>query len=547
MSAANIDQVLDVAIVGGGVSGLYSGWRLLSDTSGATARDGRLQVTVFEGSQRVGGRLLSVTPPHMNDTRCELGGMRYMTHHVLVANLVHQFGLHTEPMAVDSPSNIAYVRGRRLRLAQLQSPDALPYNFTDTERFVLSQPNGDLLSFALEQILPGCLTMPHDVLLQALPQACFDGRPLREQGFWNVLARILSPDGYAFVRNTGGYDCLVSNWNAADALAFILADFGSSAAYFRFPNGFAELTEQLARVFTQAGGQLQCGKWLRSFDTTTLPDGHTGVELRFSDRSTVLARRLVLAMPRRSLELLAPEGAVLGPGHPEVRKLIESVEPVPLFKLFLCYDRPWWSSLDVSQGRSVTDQPIRQCYYWAEEQDASGAPGRSCLLASYDDDASVGFWAGLRAKHLPTLQWKAPADAPASNRADDWSHYQAPAAMVEEAHRQLLAMHGLSYAPKPYAAVYKDWMDDPFGGGVHFWRIHAHSTEVIPAMVNPRPGVPVYVCGEAYSREQGWVEGALQTAEIMLQRHFGLQPPPTPQPHAAQADATPAQARSRRS
>jgi hypothetical protein len=33
------------------------------------------------------------------------------------------------------------------------------------------------------------------------------------------------------------------------------------------------------------------------------------------------------------------------------------------------------------------------------------------------------------------------------------------------------------------------------------------------------------VCGEAYSRNQGWVEGALETTELMLQEHFDLKRP----------------------
>ncbi len=44
-------------------------------------------------------------------------------------------------------------------------------------------------------------------------------------------------------------------------------------------------------------------------------------------------------------------------------------------------------------------------------------------------------------------------------------------------------------------------------------------------MLKPLPGRELYVCGEAYSLAQGWVEGALERAETMLQRHFGLQKP----------------------
>jgi hypothetical protein len=82
------DNILDVAIVGGGVSGVYSAWRLMTSQTQKSERleqmlskrgEDRLKIAVFEGSHRIGGRLLSVTPPGMPNTRCELGGMRYMS------------------------------------------------------------------------------------------------------------------------------------------------------------------------------------------------------------------------------------------------------------------------------------------------------------------------------------------------------------------------------------------------------------------------------------------------------------------------------------
>jgi hypothetical protein len=45
-------------------------------------------------------------------------------------------------------------------------------------------------------------------------------------------------------------------------------------------------------------------------------------------------------------------------------------------------------------------------------------------------------------------------------------------------------------------------------------------------MTQPLADFPCYVCGEAYSQGQTWAEGALQTAEIVLQERFGLAPPP---------------------
>jgi monoamine oxidase len=41
-------------------------------------------------------------------------------------------------------------------------------------------------------------------------------------------------------------------------------------------------------------------------------------------------------------------------------------------------------------------------------------------------------------------------------------------------------------------------------------------------MRQPYPNEQVHVCGEAYSEQQGWVEGAFCVAERMLQEHFDL-------------------------
>jgi monoamine oxidase len=100
--------------------------------------------------------------------------------------------------------------------------------------------------------------------------------------------------------------------------------------------------------------------------------------------------------------------------------------------------------------------------------------------------------------------------------------------MVEEAHRQLLEMHGVQNRadiPKPYAAAYRDWGEDPYGGGANFWPVNVDSATVSQKILQPKPQVPVYICGEAYSHFQGWVEGPLETADRMLQVHFELAPP----------------------
>ncbi|MCB9640636.1 MAG: FAD-dependent oxidoreductase [Myxococcales bacterium] len=534
-------SVLDVAIVGGGVSGVYSGWRLLTDGIAeadslralAAQKGGKLDITVFEGSHRIGGRLLSVTPPGMPHIRCELGGMRFTSAQTLVYSLVmNKMQLATHDFPVSEPENIAYVRGKHLRTQELNDSSKIPYNVLWSEK---DRDPSTLVAYAVNQIIPGYTNLSRQQARQVLRETVFEGRPLYQWGFWNLLLKVLGQEAFSLAEQASGYNLLLNNWNAADAIPFNLDDFGKQIQYYAVSDGYETVPLTLAEWFEEAGGAIRFGQWLQSFDTTQLPDGTQGVSLKFRDdegrEATILARHLILAMPRHSIERLDQTGVVLDKQNHHVHYLLGAVKPIPMFKIFMCYPYPWWEAVGVTKGQSVTDMPIRQSYYWGVEGRQPGADRNNTnavLMATYDDGNNVDFWAGLRTNPQAKALFE-----PLVNRFVDpealpypeWRTYRAPRAMVQEIHRQLKVMHGLPYAPEPYDAAYRDWADEPFGGAINLWNIHYKSWEVIPAITQPEASAPVYICGEAYSDEQGWVEGALSTAEIMLSQHFGLPQP----------------------
>jgi monoamine oxidase len=512
-------QDLDVAIVGAGVSGVYTGWRMLGAGEAKS-------VTIFEQSERIGGRLLSLEPPGMPAVWCELGGMRFTPAQPLVGGLIKELHLATHPFPVEEDLNINYLRGVHIRQKEFADPTkTLPYDLAWAEQ---GMDPGLLVSWAIDQVIPGASSIPAAQLRKFLETYKVEGRHVYDWGYWNLLARGLSHEGYELARASGGYDTPLLNWNALDTIS-LNSDLGGNVTFNAVDGGYQSLPLTVAARFEEEGGEIELGHRLDSFDL----DAEGKVVLHLTDcgdgtRHEVRAGALVLAMPRRSLELIAPTGPVLDPAVPGVRNLIESVTPIPLFKLCVAYPYPWWDTVSVSQGRSLTDLPIRQCYYWATGEPDPGDPAirKSVLLATYDDGVSVDFWNGYSdPDHHPpfeTVEGELTAAHPAS---DEWKKFNPTAAMVAEADRQLREMHGVRVAPEPYAAAYVDWGVDPYGGGVNFWNVHARSSQVIPSMIHPVPTVPVYVCGEAYSNGQGWVEGALETAEMVLQQHFGLPRP----------------------
>ena len=483
--------------------------------------------------------------------------MRYVSSQTLVRSLVeNELKLPRYQQVVDQDNNIVYLRGKQLCYSQTKDPAALPYDLNWAEaQYILGPPKNDpsgLMIWAVAKLLPGVLHLTGDALYKYMQHAKVDGTPLWQHGFWNLVARVLSPDAYDLARSMVGYDCLGSNANAIDLISAFL-DFTPDVQYHLLNQGYESVPWTLQKRFQDVGGEIVHGAWLAGFAQTTLDDGSTGVELHFTGtRAPVKARAIILAMPRRSLELLRREGPVFnGPKTSHVQHLLNSVRPIPLYKLFLAYEYPWWNVVGVSQGRSLTDTPVRQLYYWPVEPGAkTPATTGDALLMAYDDATNVDFWAGLsggkrthspeaseHVRHLPPPDIRmferrrqpsteaSTGDEFSRRLLKNWADHEASHEMVKEAHRQIMQMHNIQYAPEPYDAAYMDWSQDPYGGGVHFWNPGYKSWEVLHQMTQPVDDFPCYVCGEAYSTNQTWVEGALQTAEIVLQKRFGLRSP----------------------
>jgi len=549
----------DVAIVGGGIGGIYTGWRLAtSPLAGDPAKwagpDGKLKIAVFEGSDRIGGSLLSAIPPGMPDTICELGGMRYVSSQTLVRSLIeNKLKLERTEQVVYRPENIAHLRGQFLRFSQVTDPEALPYDLQWAEAQWVSQKNdpSGLMGWAITRIFPQVGSLSGDALQSFLQSAQVDGIPLYQHGFWNLLARAMSFEAYQLSKTLVGYDCLGNNANAVD-LTSCYFDFTPDVKYYLLNGSYEAVPWILEEQFKTAGGEVHLNTWLTFFDQTTLADGSQGVELHFKDgRAPVKARAIVLAMPQRSLRLLSPRGPVLDPARaPQFQSLLGSVMPIPLYKIFVGYNYPWWEAMGVTQGRSFTELPVRQCYYWGNNVNPSPKPdSTNSVIMVYDDSSNVDFWGGLRitaekqAHNLrehpdspvlfnrkTTPEQTAPASAPSGDPFADrlrknWVSHAAPKLLVDETHRQLMTMHNAQYAPDPTEAAFADWCDDPYGGAVHLWNRGYKSWILVDDMTQPVENFPCYICGEAYSTNQTWAEGALETAEIVLQKRLHIPAP----------------------
>ena len=522
-------EVVDVAVVGGGMSGAYTAWRLKKEHP-------ELNVVLFEYSDRIGGRLYSEQLPGMPHVNAELGGMRFIPKsQTFVTELIKQMGLKTRafPMGPEKDpggsNNLVYLRRRLLRASQLTDAARVPYLMNPTEQGMTPD---QLQLYVMNSLVPhaGQLTQDEWNEVEVL-----NGEKLYKLGFWNLLYEVLSSEAYQYMDDAGGYYTNVANSNAV--LSLPVFEFGPSVVYETLVDGYEALPRKLVAEFQTLGGEVRMNRRLDSMGRNeqgvyALLFAETGPDVLGKTRDRrergaarphpVLARKVVLAMPRRSLELVNWEPFAR---DREVRMMVEAVISQAAFKIFLAYPYPWWRTLGLQAGRSITDMPLRQTFYFQTEGEQPGGDPKnnnSLMMVSYNDLGSVPYWKALEeGDPFPV----GPNPFVPGGEASPATGFEVTRQMVEAAQSQVREVHGLEFVPRPYAAAYHDWSDDPYGGGWHAWKAGFRFWEIMPKIRNPVPGEDVFVCGEAYSINQGWVEGALQTAELMLEEHFGLQRP----------------------
>jgi hypothetical protein len=571
-------------IVGAGASGLYTAYRLLTD--------GKLQegdtVQLYEWSQRPGGRIYTYTFPDYIATDglyVEVGGMRFATDknfqaaaqapdrspleitegHLLVQNLISVLGIADKVVAFDeSPERMYYLRGKHIYENAITTLDVLPYNFSGefTEFVYKNLPLGKDPVYTADTLLGGiasvfapnlgsanadrqgwCDYFGTGTVTDANQSTCFpQGTLMQNIGYWNLLYDQFGDEGFDYSADGTGYTSNVINWNAADAMQ-ANNDYGSGTNYNRLAGGysllFETLSEQVSALMEKfPGSGIFWGYQLTSLAET---EGASTTTCTFSTiygdaPNPVVADQLFLAMPRRSLELVA---VGCSPAYllnnPQVKYYLESSIDQPAIKAVMVFENAWWTGSECAfppqlqggaGGPTITDLPLRMVYYFGNNiPSGQGPAGPYVLLASYDDMNYSDFWRVLETTtdfaEAPSLI-RQPLTGPTSVPVDS--------PMAALLIKQLADVHGMTPAQigTPMAVYFQDWGQDPFGGGYHGWAPHYNICQAMGNVRAPyqsilnQPDRKVYIVGSCYSFDQAWVEGALCTAESVLQDYVGL-------------------------
>ena len=552
-----LPDMADVVIVGAGVAGLYCAYRLLTD---ARAKGETLDIVVVERLNRTGGRLDTDLIKILNNdgkletVRDEEGGMRFNfgMHQLMALNF--ELGLCDQlvpfPMSPTEPDFGLHYFMRNNEFAAGKADGskwAQLYNLSQTEQ-------GKTPSELLGEIFQTILDANAGVMAWPTPPAAptpedwqtlrlkfeWKGVPLNKWQLWGLLRDLgYSEECVTMLSHSLGFEGpFLSLANAGEAFQ-ILEDF-PQPDFFTFKDGYGTLPDTLATRIRDLGGKILLGVNVETIesegdwhlDLTVATRGDSSSRFVADGvRTRITSPKVIVAVASKALAHLYTSSAALhdAPNAEQMWKDIQSVRNMRLLKINLYFAESWWEDRanvnpPVQYGPSFTDLPINSIYPFYS-LDGPTDHKNPAALTVYCDYDNTNYWQGLQnvGPYFDSLLQQEHSKAPRTI-------FPASVAVVDQALAQIKQLFGVSEIPAPVMTSFRLWGgESDFGYAYHQWALNADDAEVMPRLAEL--AADLYYCNEAYSDDQGWVNGSLRSADRALRVGFGIEPLATDADH----------------
>lgn len=461
----------DVAVVGAGVAGLVAA-ALLSQAGH--------RVTIYEASQRIGGRIYTVREPFTHGFYGEAGAMRLPSFYRLTLEYIRKLGLPTNPfLNTDLEGNgYIFVNGVKIRQKDYTSSAGLGYPLLDVEEtYTASQ----LLNNALAQIsayvgsdtLDGYQTNRWEQVVEKYGE--YTVREfLKETTFYSegaiemieVLQNLESRQDQSLIQQ------IVE-----------INDHAQGVVYSEITGGMDQFPAAFLPGLDAAGVKIHRGHRLAAIDRH--PDD-AGVTLRFEpdtgggeephrlEHPTVDADAVIVTIPFPGFRYVRVTPML---SH-EKRKAIRELHYDAATKIMLQFKSRFWETNDgIYGGQSITDLPSRFIYY--PSHDFNGKHG-GVVITSYT--------------------W--------GDEARGWDA-QPPEDQIRRSLDDVAAVHGDYVRDLFVRGVVQSWATDHYSYGEAAMFYGGQLEELQPYI--PTAEGAIHFAGEHTSLKHAWIEGAIES------------------------------------
>jgi monoamine oxidase len=293
----------------------------------------------------------------------------------------------------------------------------------------------------------------------------YDYITLTQRSFRQVCNEVLGVNDTNTLINAFGYNAEFDKANAYTAIEMFKRDY-MKYEYYACREGFSELVHRMANYIRQYA------RIYMSTHVTRIKEHTDGCVVYATDvrgnPRTYVCKAVVCAMPRKELE------AMCHFTHGQ-KRLLKTVVPISLNRIygkFPALPQPWFQDTP----RTTTSNPIRQ--FIPINRQAGVA------MVSYSDTKYADYWDRIARQPDDTLKKTILANL----------HAVFPTVPT---------------IPEP------EWIRSYYWSeGVHFWKPGTDVEDIRPRIQQIMPRT--FIVGEAYSKVQGWIEGALISVDDVM-------------------------------
>jgi len=270
--------------------------------------------------------------------------------------------------------------------------------------------------------------------------------------------------------------------NAVEGINLFTNEFASKTQYFVLAKGLETLIDKLANKLRNTSKVMM---YLETpLDTITYDKITKQYTIKTTAYQTIhhipgtpkeyYTKNLILAIPQNALKKINYLTK-----YDTVTKMLKAVQSQQLYRIYACYPldkktgKPWFSEL----SKIVTNLPIKYIIPYDVK--------KGLIMISYTDGKYADYWL----KHLLN------------------------GTFMTTLSKQLKQLFPEIDIPKPKWIQHCHW-----AMGAAYWLPGYNREEIMPKLVKPFVDESLYICGENYSSHQAWMEGSLETSDLVLNR-----------------------------
>jgi monoamine oxidase len=281
---------------------------------------------------------------------------------------------------------------------------------------------------------------------------------LQSISFYQLCIQCLGYQKATQLKNMFGYDSEFIIMNAYSAVTMFKTDLLSKTDYYCLEGGLENIIHSLKAILsTTSNVEIKLNAPVSDIQNKSI-QVHSKI---------YKAKKIIVAIPVKEISQF-----------PLFQQpLFQSVTPIPLLRIYAQYPVPksgkvWFHTIQ----RTITDNYIRHIIPINYE--------KGLIMISYTDGNYAQMWNRLSQKDL-----------------------------IQELHKQVKVVCNIQHIPNPIFIKTYYWNE-----GVHMWNVGSDMKDTYQKIIKPYDKKDIYICNEAFSKHQCWIEGCLDMAYDVLEK-----------------------------